>query len=83
MEITRKEEQIMKMIIEIDPIEENDYAQVMANVLEISSGIFEIRHNMKKHFEWEIDSNRYKTQYDLIEDVLEYLLDLFPNIDVQ
>ncbi len=73
----------MKMIIEIDPIEEMDYAQIVSNMPKISYGIFEIRHNMRKTFEWEIDANKYKDQYELLEGIMEHLSELFPNVDTE
>lgn len=73
----------MKMIIEIDPIEEKDYAQIISNISQISYGLFELRYNFKKHIEWRIDENKFADQYALLDTVLEEINELFPNIDTQ
>lgn len=73
----------MKMIIEIDPVEEKDYAQIIANIAQISYGLFELRYNIKKRIEWRIDANTFDDQYAVLDAVLEEINELFPNIDTQ
>lgn len=73
----------MKMTIELDPVEEKDYAQIIANISQISYGLFELRYNIKKQIEWRIDQNVFPDQYALLDTIIEEINELFPNVDTQ
>lgn len=73
----------MKLIVEINPVEEPDYAQIVANISDIATGIFDIRHNMKRRFESDVDMEMYGSQADLLDAIFEELSEKFPNVEIQ
>lgn len=73
----------MKLIVEINPVEEPDYAQIVANISDIAIGIFDIRHNMKRRFESDVDMEMYGSQVDLLDAIFEELSEKFPNVEIQ
>ena len=73
----------MKLIVEIDPAEEPDYAQIVANISDIAMGIFDIRYNMKRRFENNVDMEMYGSQADLLDAIFEELSEKFPNVEIQ
>lgn len=75
----------MKLIVEINPVEEPDYAQIVANISDIATGIFDIRHNMKRRYESDVDKEMYMygSQADLLDAIFEELSEKFPNVDIQ